>query len=105
MIAHQDNDSSALAGRIFLKRHQEIHDLPRFGTPVEKITKLDQRCAGTCPSERAVDQVGSLQNSGKCIEIAMNISDRDNPLGGCGRRDREKEAEKSDRERKSGKLH
>jgi hypothetical protein len=105
MIAHQDNDASTLAGRILLKRHQQIHDLPRFRPPVEEIAKLDQRCAGGRPSEGAIDQMGSLQNSGKCVEIAVNVPDRDNALRRPRCRDREKEAKNQDSEAKAMNLH
>jgi hypothetical protein len=43
--------------------------------------------------------MGSLQNSVKRVEIAVNVSDRNNALRCRGGRDREKEAKNQDRER------
>src|SRR5580693_9909480 len=63
-----------------VKRHHEVHNLPRVGTTIQKIPDLNKRCLPTSPMVFLIRQVGTLEDRNEIVKVTMNVGNRHNSI-------------------------
>lgn len=82
MVAVEQMHGAACCRRLLLQPLQEVQYLDLLGAPVQHIPHLHQHRAAAHPAFALVDQLCQAQRSTRLLEVAMQIAQGHDALGG-----------------------
>ena len=86
MVAHERDDLPAGLGRLVLEPIEEVEDLAIVVASVDLVSGLDDHELAADPRVVAVDGSGEAEDGARGVQIAVEIPDGDDALGGRAKR-------------------